>query len=51
MKENEAKQSRSLSSRTLMDPWADPGVFFCKQLLYLMQINLFYSFMVSFSND
>lgn len=34
-----------------MDTGADGGVFFCKQVLYLMQINLLYCFIVSLSND
>lgn len=51
MKENEAKHSRSVSSRTLMDLGPDGGVFFCKQVPYLMQINLLYCFIVSLSND
>lgn len=33
-----------------MDPGADGRVFFWKQVLYLMQINQFYLFIVSFSN-
>lgn len=34
-----------------MDLGPDGGVFFCKQVPYLMQINLLYCFIVSLSND
>lgn len=34
-----------------MDPGADGGVFFCKQVLYLMQINRLDCRIVSLSSD